>query len=137
VIEGTDFVARADRLTYKSTTDRLILEGNGRTPAEILRQARPGARPEKTAAGRISYWPKTQRIQIDDFRSLDFSMLQANDEAESAPPPQPAAPLPPAGLPPVGPRSPRRPGSGTFRPPAAFPPGGVPPVGRPALPARK
>lgn len=96
VIEGTDFVARADRLTYKSTTDRLVLEGNGRTPAELMRQVATGARPQKTAAGRISYWPKTQWVQIDDFRSLDFSILQANDDAKAAPQPAPPVAAPPA-----------------------------------------
>lgn len=128
VIEGTDFVARADRLTYKSTTDRLVLEGNGRTPAELMRQVATGARPQKTAAGRISYWPKTQWVQIDDFRSLDFSILQANDDAKDAPPAPPLA-VPPT-APPRGRTPPGPPRVGPMRNAPPPPPGALRPQTR-------
>ncbi|HJT32634.1 MAG TPA: hypothetical protein VJ783_11380, partial [Pirellulales bacterium] len=82
VIEGAEFLARSRRLTYSSQSDRLVLEGDGWTGAQLYREHRKSVRPKDLVAGKISYWPKTQRIKLDDFHSVDFSHVQASEEDE-------------------------------------------------------
>ncbi|HJT32485.1 MAG TPA: hypothetical protein VJ783_10615, partial [Pirellulales bacterium] len=82
VIEGAEFLARSRRLTYSSQSDRLVLEGDGWTGAQLYREHRKNVRPKDLVAGKISYWPKTQRIKLDDFHSVDFSHVQASEEDE-------------------------------------------------------
>lgn len=68
--EKQNFFARADRLSYTDVKDLLILQGDGRTPAELARQE-----PYGTAAGRkIFFWPGTNRIKVDGAQSIDFSL---------------------------------------------------------------
>ncbi len=51
----------------------MILEGDGRTDAELYRQLAPGARASKAAARKIFYWPKTKRSYVDGARTLEFN----------------------------------------------------------------
>ena len=80
VVEGAAFLARARRLTYSSQSDRLVLEGDGWAGARLYREHRKDKHPKDLVAGKISYWPKTQRIKLDDFHSFDFSHVQSSEE---------------------------------------------------------
>jgi hypothetical protein len=71
VVEGKTFTARGHRVTYSEAKDLLVLEGDGRTDAQLFQQARPGASTSQTAARKIMFWPKTRRVQIDDIRFID------------------------------------------------------------------
>ena len=58
VVENITFTARGNRITYAEAKDLLILEGNGRSDAELLQQLqrrRPGLQdspPRKSGTGR-------------------------------------------------------------------------------------
>ena len=55
----------------------MILEGDGRTAAELFRQEIPGRESERLAAQQIWFWPKTKRCQIADPRSLQIIQIGA------------------------------------------------------------
>jgi len=65
-LEGDMFMAQADRLTYSQAKDMIVLMGDGRSDAELLRQERPGAPQSRTAAQTIKYWPTTtKRVEVN------------------------------------------------------------------------
>ena len=73
LVEGRTFTARAVRMTYAEAKDLLILEGNGRTDAELFRQEQVGGPTSKAAARKILYWPSTNRLKVDGARSLELT----------------------------------------------------------------
>jgi len=81
VVESTDFTARAIRMTYAEAKGQLVLEGDGRTDAELFRQQQTGGPTSKFAARKIFYWPKTKKLKIDDGRSLQLSGLGGGGRA--------------------------------------------------------
>ena len=74
-VEGQDFTARGDRISYEQVKDLLVLEGTARDDAVLSHQARVGAPRTEHAARKILYWPQTQRVEVDDARYLDLSNL--------------------------------------------------------------
>ena len=72
VVENVSYEAKAHRLTYAEEKDLLILEGNGRSAAELKYQAQKGAPPKTAMAGKIMYWTKTKITNISDAKSVDF-----------------------------------------------------------------
>jgi hypothetical protein len=98
VLEGSgdQLTARAARITYDQKKDLMILEGDGRTDAELYRQLAPGARASKAAARKIFYWPKTKRSYVDGARSFDFNQTPADRPNNKGKGPPPAAPGLPA-----------------------------------------
>jgi len=73
IVEGSTFTARAIRLTYAQAKDLLILEGDGRSDAELFRQTHIGGPTSKAAARKILYWPKSDRMKIDGARTIELS----------------------------------------------------------------
>jgi hypothetical protein len=71
-IEGKDFQATADRLSYDQSKDLLILEGTQRTGAHIWYQDPQGSKQSEQMARKLEYRPKTNRLKIDDFQFLQF-----------------------------------------------------------------
>ncbi len=78
LVEGRTFTARAIRITYAEAKDMLILEGDGRTDAEIFRQERVGGPTSKAAARKIIYWPTTNRLKVDGVRLLNLNQIRPN-----------------------------------------------------------
>ena len=72
VAEGTTFTARGHRITYGEAKDMLVLEGDGRSYAELFRQLKVGTPPSRVAARKILYWPKTKRLELIDAQSLEI-----------------------------------------------------------------
>jgi len=70
VIEGQTFTARAPRMTYAEAKQLLILEGNGRTHAELYHQEHVGAPFSKVLAHKILYWRSTGQVYVEGARSL-------------------------------------------------------------------
>ncbi len=64
IVDGTTFTARGHRITYTQAKDLLILEGDGRNDAQLLRQQKPGLPQSRLAAGKFLYWIKTQQWDI-------------------------------------------------------------------------
>jgi hypothetical protein len=77
VVEGVLFTARAARVSYAELKDLLILEGDGRTDAELYRQEGVGKKASHTAARKIFYWPQSNRLYADGARSLEFNQAPA------------------------------------------------------------
>jgi hypothetical protein len=88
-VEGEQFRALAYRLTYSEEKDLLMLEGDGRTDAQLFRQERPGDPLAPTAAKRIFYWGMSgrspNRISVNDFRYLDFNQTPSEAPSETKP----------------------------------------------------
>ena len=73
MVEGKTFTARAHRIAYAQSKDLLVMEGDGRTDAELYRQTAVGGQTGRASARKILYWPGTGRMDIDTFNSLDWS----------------------------------------------------------------
>lgn len=71
-IEGDAFTARAWRVAYAKTKDLVILEGDGRTEAELWRR---GSTTPDAAAQQIRFWTTTQSVQVDGGRFLNLGGL--------------------------------------------------------------
>jgi len=69
------FTARSVRMTYTEDKGLLVLEGNGHTPAELFRQQQIGGPQSRLAAGRIMYWPKTNRFMFNDPQAVEINGL--------------------------------------------------------------
>lgn len=76
-VEGKTFTATAERMTYTQAKDLIVLEGDGRSDAELWRQSRVGGPTEHAAARKILFWQRENRAQVDDARFLDLSQFGA------------------------------------------------------------
>ena len=74
-VEGPEFFAQAIRMTYSQAKDLLILEGDGRTDAELFRQEQVGGQTSQAAARKILYWPGTKQLRVEDARSFELSQF--------------------------------------------------------------
>ena len=75
LVESRQYTARANRLTYTEAKDLLVLEGDGRTDAQLYRQQQIGGPTSQATAGRIFFWPGTNRLKVDGARSLELSQF--------------------------------------------------------------
>jgi hypothetical protein len=85
-VEGNNFTAHADRITYAQSKDLLVLEGTGRSDAELTRQTDAGGPVSRTSARKILYWRSAGRVELDDWKFLNVG---AGGAASSAPAPSP------------------------------------------------
>jgi len=76
-VEGESFTARSARLTWSEAKDLLVFEGDGRSDAQLYRQAKVGAATSSASAGKILYWRAINRVDVDDARFLDMDQLNA------------------------------------------------------------
>ena len=71
---GTHFTVRCARLTYAQAKDMLILEGDGRSDAELYRQeGSEGSLVSRIAAQQFEYFPKTNQVSSVGIHSLDMN----------------------------------------------------------------
>ncbi len=77
IVESATYTARAIRMTYSEAKDLLVLEGDGRSDAQLFRQQQIGGPLAKAAAQRILFWPGTNRLKVDGARSLELSQFQS------------------------------------------------------------
>jgi hypothetical protein len=68
------FTAHSHRLTYAEAKDLLVLEGDGRSDAELYRQLKPGTPATKLTARKIMYWQQSNRAEVDDARYIDLNL---------------------------------------------------------------
>jgi hypothetical protein len=74
-IEGLDFFATGQRVTYTKSKDLLVLEGDGYSPAELYHQ-RAGVTGAPTAAARqIKFWISSNTVLWDGTRMLNLNQL--------------------------------------------------------------
>jgi lipopolysaccharide export system protein LptA len=89
------YTARAARMSYSQRTDLAdlaVLEGDGRTDAELFREEHIGSEPVRLAAQKIYYWPQQNRTSVEGARQLNLLQMPGPNWV---PPPKPA-PLTPA-----------------------------------------
>ncbi len=72
MVDGKQFTATGDRITYDQAKGLLILAGTGRSDAVLYRQARPGDEREQFAARELMYWPKTGAVRVIDAKRLEL-----------------------------------------------------------------
>jgi hypothetical protein len=85
LVEGDAFTARSARLTWSEAKDLLVFEGDGRSDAQLYRQAKVGAATSSASAGKILYWRALNRVDVDDARFLDLDQLGGNAAGLRAP----------------------------------------------------
>jgi hypothetical protein len=85
-VEGTKFTALANRMTYDQHKDLLVLEGDGRAPAELYHRTQIGARDKRTLASKIWYGRSTGYFHADDVREVDVDLTQMPRLDRPAPP---------------------------------------------------
>jgi hypothetical protein len=73
LVEGTNFTARAPRLTYAQAKDLLVVEGDARSDARLYHQESPGKPRSDTSARRFMVWPSTNRVQVDGAAFLELA----------------------------------------------------------------
>jgi hypothetical protein len=73
VVEGRSFTARGERISYADAKQLVVLEGDGRSDAELWRQTRVGGPTSHAAARKILYWRSDNRIEVDDARFLNLN----------------------------------------------------------------
>jgi hypothetical protein len=86
--EGAQFVAVGHRATYSEDKDLLVLEGDGRSPAELRYAQIPGARPTDVKVNRISYNLGLNHVQLHGAQSLEVDVLQPAAKPKEQQPPQ-------------------------------------------------
>ena len=77
MVEGRTFLARAHRITYAQAKDLLVLEGDGRSDAQLWRQTSVGGPRTHAAARKVLYWRSANRVEVDDATHLDLGQLRA------------------------------------------------------------
>lgn len=90
VVEGRSFTARGARMTYDEAKGLLVLEGDGRSDAELFRQQQIGGPRAQTSARKIYYWHRLDQLRVDGARSFDMGPLPS--ASRESPGPQAAAP---------------------------------------------
>ena len=79
VAEGTDFLARCARLTYTQAKELLILEGDGRSDAELYQQkGGEGTDASPLKAQKILYFRKTGQAKVEGLHSLETNQAPAS-----------------------------------------------------------
>jgi hypothetical protein len=74
IVEGKSFTARCARLAYTEAKDLLVLEGDGRTDAELTRRdAKQGD--GHFAASKIFFWKTANQVQVDGAKRLNLLNL--------------------------------------------------------------
>jgi hypothetical protein len=74
VVESSTFTALAQRITYDSFKDLLILSGEGRN-AELYRQLQVGAERNHNAAQTIYYHPRSNKMgSASGAQSLEITL---------------------------------------------------------------
>ncbi len=82
--EGATYTANAYRVSYAQAKDMLILEGDGRSDAQLYRQEVVGGPQSQAIARRILYYPATRRAEVDDAHFLDLGQLGSQSSAKAA-----------------------------------------------------
>lgn len=75
IIEGAQFTGRGYRLTYAQDKDQLVLEGDGRNDAVLNYQQGVGTPLSRAAAGRLMFYPGSNRVDVEGGRMIDLSQV--------------------------------------------------------------
>ncbi len=73
-VEGVEYTALANRITYAQAKGVLTLEGSGLAPAELLQQKRAGAQAKRAIAQKIRYHLQSQDYEVDGPQMLEVPL---------------------------------------------------------------
>ena len=73
IVYGRTFSARAHRISYAQAKGLLIIEGDGRTDAELRHQESDSGPMVVTKFRKMKYWPVTGRVQVEDSRQIELN----------------------------------------------------------------
>ncbi len=82
LVEGKSFTARAERISYTTDKEQLVLQGDGRNDAELWHQQVKGGQYSYTAATKIMFWRGKNEVVFEGGKVLDLQQL-------GKPPPSP------------------------------------------------
>jgi hypothetical protein len=77
MVESRQFWARSHRITYVEAKELLVLEGDGRSDAQLWRQDQVGGQRSRSSSRKILYWKGTGQVEVDDARYFDWSRSPA------------------------------------------------------------
>ena len=77
-LQGDTFKVLGDRMSFEEAKGLVIVQGDGWTKAQMIRQEQEGAQTTKTLADQIWYWPKQKRIEIKGQQSLEQPLPMAS-----------------------------------------------------------
>jgi hypothetical protein len=80
--EDKTYTARATRMSYSQAKDLLILEGDGRTDAELFLQQTKAGIPARTAAQKMLFWTQTHRVKIEGARSMEMNQFPGQSKGK-------------------------------------------------------
>jgi hypothetical protein len=73
-VEGAEYKALGSSITYAQAKGVLTIEGDGRVPAELFRQLRPGDSARRLAAQKIRYFLRTKDVEVDGAQMLEVQL---------------------------------------------------------------
>jgi hypothetical protein len=79
-VEGRDYTALANRITYTAAKSQLVLEGDGRNDAKIKHQFR-----DSVEAQKLLYWPDTGDVKIEGGKSFNIGPTTARPNPPRSP----------------------------------------------------
>jgi hypothetical protein len=85
------FTARATRMSYSQIKDLAVLEGDGRTDAQLFLEERQGGTPTRFAGQKILYWRGEDRATIEGWKSMDLPRMPGGEQKPRAKPPPSSA----------------------------------------------
>ena len=74
-VDGQTFSARAHSLSYVVGKDQLVLEGDGRSVADLYYQPRAGGPRSRARADKIEYWRTSGQVNVNGARFFDIGQL--------------------------------------------------------------
>lgn len=74
-VRSREFTAWGGRMTYSEGKDLLVLEGDGRTDAQLWRQKKIGGEIDRLSSRKIYFWPSSDRFKLEGTTGAEFSQL--------------------------------------------------------------
>jgi len=73
-VEGAEYTALANRITYDQAKQILTLEGGGRVPAELFQQKHAGAAAKRVVGQKFRYFLKTNDAEGDGVQTMEVPL---------------------------------------------------------------
>ncbi len=70
-VQGQEFTAQCDRMTFNEEKDQVIFHGEGDNPAVMSKVMVKGGKPQTMRGQNIKYYRSTGRVDGDSIRSFD------------------------------------------------------------------
>jgi hypothetical protein len=75
-VRSAEFTGRCDELSYSREKDMLVFKSKPDRTVLLIRQLEAGGSTDRTEARRISYWPRTRRIDVEESSGINLLDLE-------------------------------------------------------------